>query len=81
MNVTIELGLTQSLQRCVLEGLGTALFPRTNDELVYPGVLLKPVDHLFPPEHVLILSLHGSRPEAKLFEDLLRKHHAAPAQR
>jgi DNA-binding transcriptional LysR family regulator len=77
LNVTIELGLTQSLQRCVLEGLGTAMFPRTNDELVFPGVTLRQVDHLFPAENVLMLSSHGTRPEVRQFEELLRKHHAA----
>jgi DNA-binding transcriptional LysR family regulator len=75
VNVVLESSLNQAMRRWVHQGLGIAAFPRTDDGIEYPGLVIKPAEHLFPAEDVVAVRRRGpARPEVKLFEELLERH-------
>jgi DNA-binding transcriptional LysR family regulator len=72
LQIVLEVSLTQAIRRWVAEGLGVGIFPRTEDGIEFPGVVLRSAEHLFPAESVVLLRRRGvARPEVALFEDLL----------
>jgi DNA-binding transcriptional LysR family regulator len=74
LNVILETSLNQAMRRWVHQGLGVAAFPKTNDGIEYPGLVLRPADQLFPSEDVVCIRRVGkARPEVELFERLLAK--------
>lgn len=77
IEIAVEVSLTQALQRYVHEGLGVAVYPRAAEGVAYPDVVVRSVEHLFPPEEVICVRPSGlPRPEVQMLEQLLN----APSQ-
>jgi DNA-binding transcriptional LysR family regulator len=74
--VLLEVGVTHAARRYVSRGLGVALFPLPRDAMKYPGLEVRILDNLLPPEDVVLVWRRAGklRPQAQLFIDFVRAH-------
>jgi DNA-binding transcriptional LysR family regulator len=74
LRVFLEVSFVQASRRYVSRGLGIALMPIPRNAVEFPGVVIRPLGEIFPPEQIAILWRRGAkpRPQARLFADFVR---------
>ncbi len=74
LQISLEISFVQAARRYVGRGLGIALMPIPFNAVEFPGVVVRPLDEIFPSEQVAILWRRGAkpRPQAQLFADFVR---------
>ena len=72
--VVLEVSFTEAVRRYVSLGIGIGIMLLPRGKMEYGGVVIRPADHLFPPEHLVILWRRGAtpRPQATDFAQLAR---------
>jgi DNA-binding transcriptional LysR family regulator len=75
LRVLLEVNIGIAMRVYVQRGLGAGLLPLPIGAPEFPGVLCRPLEHLFPPQQVVILWRRGStpRPQARSFADLAHR--------
>jgi DNA-binding transcriptional LysR family regulator len=74
LRVLLEISMTQATRRLVSLGLGPALLPLPQDEILFPNTAVHRMGRLLPGELITIVWRRGAtlRPQARLFIDFLR---------
>jgi DNA-binding transcriptional LysR family regulator len=75
LRVLLEVNIGIAMRVYVQRGLGVGLLPLPTGAPEFPGVCLQSLEHLFPPQQVVILWRRGStpRPQARAFADLAHR--------
>ncbi len=74
LRISLEISFVLASRRYVSRGLWIALMPLPLDALDYPGVVVRPMDDVFPSEEVALVWRRGvrPRPQARLFAEYIR---------
>jgi DNA-binding transcriptional LysR family regulator len=81
LQISLEGSMAWGCRPYVLEGLGIGLYPQPRCCPTFPGVSVRPLDHLFPSEWLNIYWRRGAtlRPQARMFVDFVTKRATRPA--
>jgi len=73
LEIALEGSMAWGSYQYVVEGLGIGLYPQPRCCPVFPGICVRPLDHLFPSEWLSIYRRRGTtfRPQARMFVDFV----------
>jgi DNA-binding transcriptional LysR family regulator len=80
LQIALEGSMAWGCRAYVAEGLGIGLYPQPRCCPPFPGVTVRPLDHLFPSERLNIYSRRGTmlRPQARMFVDFVTERLHVP---